>query len=86
MAAPRWSPAPRRGRKRGAVDGGGKKQSLYRAADGALGCARVRALRACVCEEETVEEQRETMRETSGQRTDEEAREGKRRREAMVKE
>lgn len=45
MAAPRWSPAPRRGRKRGAAYGGGKKQSLSR--DGmvhvpATDCARVR--------------------------------------------
>jgi len=31
MAAPRWSPAPRRGRKRGAACGGGKKQTLSRA-------------------------------------------------------
>lgn len=52
MAAPRWSPAPRRGRKRGAPRGGGKKQSLDRAADGVRGrrlrCACMRVLRACV--------------------------------------
>ncbi|KYM98323.1 hypothetical protein ALC62_10967, partial [Cyphomyrmex costatus] len=31
MAAPRWSPAPRRGRKRGAVCGGGKSRLYLRA-------------------------------------------------------
>ncbi|KYN23287.1 hypothetical protein ALC57_04160 [Trachymyrmex cornetzi] len=37
MAAPRWSPAPRRGRKRGAACGGGKKQTLSRARPAADG-------------------------------------------------
>ncbi|EGI69230.1 hypothetical protein G5I_01995 [Acromyrmex echinatior] len=37
MAALRWSPAPRRGRKRGAACGGGKKQTLSRARPAADG-------------------------------------------------
>lgn len=60
MAAPRWSLAPRRGRKRGAACGGGKKQSLShdgwcmcQRGWGSCTCAyiysRVRELRAHVC-------------------------------------